>query len=189
MEHVARPLAVEALHDAVRLGHAGAAREALDRLASVVDGPRATAASRHAAAADDEDPDGLLAAAEDFEAVGADLRAAEALRAAENLLRTRSRGAAAADARRRAEALLDRCGSPRSPALAPRLPSGEPLTRREHEVAALAARGRTSPEIAATLHVSVRTVDTHLSRVYRKLMVHGRHELAAALDLGPRTDG
>jgi DNA-binding CsgD family transcriptional regulator len=189
MEHVARPLAVEALHDAVRLGHAGAAREALDRLASVVDGPRATAASRHAAAADDEDPDGLLAAAEDFEAVGADLRAAEALRAAENLLRTRSRGAAAADARRRAEALLDRCGSPRSPALAPRLPSGEPLTRREHEVAALAARGRTSPEIAATLHVSVRTVDTHLSRVYRKLMVDGRHELAAALDLGPRTDG
>jgi DNA-binding CsgD family transcriptional regulator/tetratricopeptide (TPR) repeat protein len=186
MEHAARPLGVEALHDAVRLGHADSAREALDRLAATVDGPFAPVAARHAAAAAEEDADALLAVAGDLEDLGADLRAAEALRAAENLLRAGSRGASAADARRRADELLDRCGSPQSPALAPRLPAGAPLTRREHEVAALAARGRTSPEIAATLHLSTRTVDTHLARVYRKLMVEGRHELAAALDLGPR---
>ena len=51
------------------------------------------------------------------------------------------------------------------------------------EVATLAARGRTSPEIAEALHLSVRTVDTHLSRVYRKLQIDGRHELAAALGI------
>ena len=50
-------------------------------------------------------------------------------------------------------------------------------------MATLAARGRTSPEIAAGIHLSVRTVDTHLARVYRKLMIGGRHELAAALGL------
>jgi len=55
-------------------------------------------------------------------------------------------------------------------------------------VAVLAARGRTSPEIAATLHLSVRTVDTHLARVYRKLMVEGRRQLGAALQLDVRPD-
>jgi DNA-binding CsgD family transcriptional regulator len=50
-------------------------------------------------------------------------------------------------------------------------------------VALLAARGRTSPEIAEELYLSVRTVDTHLSRVYRKLMVEGRHQLAEAMGI------
>jgi DNA-binding CsgD family transcriptional regulator len=31
----------------------------------------------------------------------------------------------------------------------------------------------------------VRTVDTHLSRVYRKLMVEGRHQLAEAMGIAP----
>ena len=58
---------------------------------------------------------------------------------------------------------------------------GEELTGREREVALLAAAGRTSPEIAEALYLSVRTVDTHLHRVYRKLSIEGRHELAQAL--------
>jgi DNA-binding CsgD family transcriptional regulator len=67
---------------------------------------------------------------------------------------------------------------------------GEALTGREREVALLAARGRTSPQIASALYLSVRTVDTHLSRVYRKLMIDGRHELADALGItaGPPKD-
>jgi DNA-binding CsgD family transcriptional regulator len=67
---------------------------------------------------------------------------------------------------------------------------GEELTGREREVAMLAARGRTSPEIATSLYLSVRTVDTHLHRVYRKLMIEGRHELAAAMGItaGPSAD-
>jgi DNA-binding CsgD family transcriptional regulator len=45
----------------------------------------------------------------------------------------------------------------------------------------LAARGRSSVEIGEHLHLSPRTVDTHLARVYRKLGITGRTELAAAL--------
>ena len=56
------------------------------------------------------------------------------------------------------------------------------LTPREHEIAALAAEGVMNEEIARSLHVTVKTVETHLTRVYRKLGVTGRTELGAALD-------
>ncbi|MCJ7439511.1 MAG: helix-turn-helix transcriptional regulator [Acidimicrobiia bacterium] len=56
-----------------------------------------------------------------------------------------------------------------------------PLTRREREVAELAARGATSKEIAEKLFVSARTVENHLQRAYEKLGVRGRPELAEVL--------
>jgi DNA-binding CsgD family transcriptional regulator len=46
----------------------------------------------------------------------------------------------------------------------------------------MAAAGKTSRQIAEALFVSVRTVDNHLGRVYRKLEVKGRAELGAALE-------
>lgn len=55
------------------------------------------------------------------------------------------------------------------------------LTRREREIAALAAGGLSSRHIADRLTVSVRTVDSHLSRVYAKLSVRSRRDLAQAL--------
>jgi DNA-binding NarL/FixJ family response regulator len=48
-------------------------------------------------------------------------------------------------------------------------------------VAELAAAGLTTPEIAERLVVSPNTVGTHLTNVYRKLGVHERAGLAAAL--------
>ena len=51
------------------------------------------------------------------------------------------------------------------------------LTAREREVAMLAARGHTSRFIAERLQISVRTVDTHLSRVFMKLGIGNRDEL------------
>jgi DNA-binding CsgD family transcriptional regulator len=48
-------------------------------------------------------------------------------------------------------------------------------------VAGLAAAGVPSKEIADQLFLSARTVDNHLLRVYQKLGVGGRTELAAAL--------
>jgi DNA-binding CsgD family transcriptional regulator len=54
----------------------------------------------------------------------------------------------------------------------------DPLTPREAEIARLAASGHSSPAIAALMSVSVRTVDNHLGRVYRKLGVSGRTSLA-----------
>ncbi|HET6952639.1 MAG TPA: LuxR family transcriptional regulator [Acidimicrobiales bacterium] len=185
LEHTAKPLAVEALHAAVRLGRPADAMAALDRLAAEVDGPFAPTAARHARAAAAGDPDALAAAAAELEDQGADLLAAEALRAAVNAYRRAGRGMPAATSARRVEELLDRCGHPSSPALAPPVTVGEGLTDREREVAHLAARGRTSPEIAAALHLSVRTVDTHLYRVYQKLMIEGRHQLATALGISP----
>ena len=54
-----------------------------------------------------------------FEDIGADLLAAEAWRSAANLSQRSGRGVPAADARRRVDTLLDGCGRPCSPALAP----------------------------------------------------------------------
>ena len=48
------------------------------------------------------------------------------------------------------------------------------LTEREREVLAIAAEGLTAREISVRLGVSVRTVTTHLGRIYGKLGVHGR---------------
>lgn len=51
------------------------------------------------------------------------------------------------------------------------------LTRREQEVADLAARGFTAAEIGERLHIGHRTVETHLASVYGKLMIRTRREL------------
>lgn len=54
----------------------------------------------------------------------------------------------------------------------------EPLTERESEVAALVADGSANREVALALHLSVRTVEVHLSRVFAKLGVRSRVELS-----------
>ena len=59
-----------------------------------------------------------------------------------------------------------RAGSPRG------------LTQAEQRVAALVAEGKTNKEVAADLVVSVRTVEANLSRIYDKLGIRSRTELA-----------
>jgi Response regulator containing a CheY-like receiver domain and an HTH DNA-binding domain len=56
------------------------------------------------------------------------------------------------------------------------------LTPREYEVARAAAARERSREIAARLGISVRTVDTQLQSVYRKLGVSSRDELREIID-------
>jgi DNA-binding NarL/FixJ family response regulator len=51
------------------------------------------------------------------------------------------------------------------------------LTGREREVLQLIARGYTYKEIAGRLHLSPRTVESHVSAVLRKLQLSSRHEL------------
>jgi DNA-binding NarL/FixJ family response regulator len=53
----------------------------------------------------------------------------------------------------------------------------ENLTPREREVLQLIARGYLYKEIAARLHLSVKTVEAHVSSVLRKLQLSTRHEL------------
>ncbi|MEI7033316.1 helix-turn-helix transcriptional regulator [Streptomyces pratensis] len=62
-------------------------------------------------------------------------------------------------------------------------PPGRPshadrLSPREEEVAELAGRGLTNREIAATLHLSPRTVEQHIARAMRKTGTLSRHDLA-----------
>ncbi|MBB4893399.1 DNA-binding CsgD family transcriptional regulator/tetratricopeptide (TPR) repeat protein [Streptomyces olivoverticillatus] len=73
----------------------------------------------------------------------------------------------------------------RAPGPAPgTLPRG--LTGAEQRVAARAASGMPNRAIAAELSVTPRTVELHLTKVYRKLGIQGRPELADALGHTPR---
>jgi DNA-binding CsgD family transcriptional regulator len=58
----------------------------------------------------------------------------------------------------------------------------EALTPSEERVAHMAASGLSNREIAQTLFVTAKTVENQLGRVYGKLSVAGRDELAAALE-------
>jgi DNA-binding NarL/FixJ family response regulator len=58
------------------------------------------------------------------------------------------------------------------------------LTPAELRVVRLAAAGKTNQGIAADLYVSVKTVEGHLAKAYRKLGVDSRQSLAPALDSG-----
>jgi DNA-binding CsgD family transcriptional regulator len=62
-----------------------------------------------------------------------------------------------------------------------RRPKGQELTETERRVAALVADGLANKEVAAALFVTVHTVEAHLSRIYRKLGIRSRRELARVL--------
>jgi DNA-binding CsgD family transcriptional regulator len=62
-----------------------------------------------------------------------------------------------------------------------RAPTRGALSETEAQIAELAAVGRTNAEIAAQLVISPKTVKWNLSKIYRKLGVRSRTELAAAL--------
>jgi DNA-binding NarL/FixJ family response regulator len=60
---------------------------------------------------------------------------------------------------------------------APGRAAGE-LTEAEHSVAELVAQGMKNREIGRALHMSVASVEAHLTRIYRKLEIRSRSELA-----------
>jgi DNA-binding CsgD family transcriptional regulator len=170
-----------ALHDLARLGQASDVAARLAELATVIEGPLAPARAAHATALAASDGAALDAASASFEVLGAILFAAEA--AADAAVAWRKAGdprrAAASD--RRSGALAGRCEGAATPALGA-LQSRALLTQAERDVALLAAAGRSNKEIAAQLYLSLRTVENYLHRVYEKLGVSGRPELAEALE-------
>jgi DNA-binding NarL/FixJ family response regulator len=70
--------------------------------------------------------------------------------------------------------VLDAFARPEGPVADPEL---DQLTNREREVLRLLARGYAYKEIAKELFISIKTVETHVSNVLRKLQVSNRYEL------------
>ncbi|HEV2812085.1 MAG TPA: helix-turn-helix transcriptional regulator, partial [Solirubrobacteraceae bacterium] len=59
------------------------------------------------------------------------------------------------------------------------------LSARERSIAELVARGRSNKEVASALYLSTKTVENNLSRIYAKLGVRTRTELARVLPFDP----
>ena len=55
------------------------------------------------------------------------------------------------------------------------------MTPAESQIAALVAEGMTNKDIAASLFLSPKTIEFHLGRIYRKLDIHSRTQLARAV--------
>jgi len=166
-------------HDLTRTsGQDASAR--LRELAAACDSPLVSARARHAAAARARDAKELAGAADEFEALGAILLAAEAAAgAAEALSRAGDRRAATATLRR-SIALAAACEGAATPGLI-HAAGAVPLSGREREIVILAAAGMASKDIAERLYLSVRTVNNHLQHAYTKLGVSSRAGLAQAL--------
>lgn len=175
---------VMALHDLARLGDPQQAAPRLAAAAPHVDGMLASACAEHAAALVADDGHALEAASAAFDDIGAYLLAAEAAASAAGAHQRSGQASQATLATGRAHALAAaHCEGVRTPALTV-LNEPSPvssLTRREREIATLAAHGLSNREIAAKLILSVRTVDNHLARSFAKLGVSTRGQLPSLL--------
>jgi DNA-binding CsgD family transcriptional regulator len=113
--------------------------------------------------------------------------AAELLALASTKYNERGMRAKASAATRRGHALRETCEGARTPQLAWSV-ALVPLSRREREVAALAAQNRSNAEISSDLHISIRTVESHLYSAYAKLGVTQRSQLAPIFDVDCATE-
>ncbi|NMO89334.1 LuxR C-terminal-related transcriptional regulator [Actinomycetospora sp. TBRC 11914] len=170
---------VLARHTAVGFGDRTQAGR-LAELTRIVDGRRADLAHAHALAVARRDTEGLLEVSRRLEDAELLIPAAEAAAQASVLAREAGRTAEAATAGGRAADLAERCENARTPAL---VASVSPLrvSDREREVIHQAARGLTNRQIADQLHVSVRTVESHIYRACSRLGLSDRAALIEAL--------
>jgi DNA-binding CsgD family transcriptional regulator len=161
--------------------------------------PRRVAAARRARALLEGDAATLLAVAEDYRAGGLTLGLGQSAEEAAVLLAQAGDAAGARAALteaarayldlgagwdvRRADARLREYGVRRGPRTVRRRPTSgwDALTPTEQRVAAMVARGRSNPDIAAELLLSRRTVQTHVSNILTKLGFESRIEIARAM--------
>jgi DNA-binding NarL/FixJ family response regulator len=169
-----------------RLGQPARVASTLHRAVVGVQGRLAPIYAAHASALAVQDGPALDTVADAFVSVGANLLAAEAAAEAAHAHRVAGRRSPALVSTRTATVLAATCQGAHTPALDLLAPQPLDLTRREQEIAGLAARGLSSRAIAARLVISVRTVDNTLRQVYAKLGLASRSELWGALNLpGP----
>jgi DNA-binding NarL/FixJ family response regulator len=173
--------ALEQAHDLWRLGFGAEAAALIGR---PLEGARNAALRTVVEASAGDDVEAVAAAADDLEAMGCLLDAAEAMAHVARAHRRAGRSRPAERAAARSGALAGRCPGAATPALAERR-SATGVSARELQVARLAASGMTNRAIARHLVVSERTVENHLYRVFTKLGIGARDELAAALPPEP----
>jgi DNA-binding CsgD family transcriptional regulator len=179
--------AASALHGLARLGQARQVAGRLEHLAAQVDGELVAARAAYANAVAARDGQALHQVSAAFEGLGALLYAAEASVEAAAVLRRGGRPRDAAAGEHRAARLLSRCEGAATPVVRT-ITARSRLTPGELDAAVQAAAGRSNKQIAADSHVSVRTVENHLQRVYEKLGISSRRELADALRDQPASD-
>jgi ATP/maltotriose-dependent transcriptional regulator MalT len=152
----------------------------LSELADRVDSPLADALATRARGLVDRDPESLLDASRTCAAMSVWWVAADAALEAARILDRRHQARAAHAALRLSAEQASKCEGFRpstpGPVLAP-----VRLTTRESQVARLAAGRQSNREIAAQMRLSLRTVENHLHRVFVKLGISDRSELADAL--------
>jgi DNA-binding CsgD family transcriptional regulator/tetratricopeptide (TPR) repeat protein len=170
------------LHDLVRIAADPEAGAALESMATQVDGALMQARVAHAHAVATGSIDDAARAGELFESCGALLYAAEARCLESRFARDGRLQRRASEARAHAARLLNACEGARTPGLSD---VSVTLSPREREVALLIASGLTSRQVADRLYLSIRTVENHLQRVYTKLGVSSRDEVAGALHAAP----
>ncbi|MFE1960269.1 LuxR C-terminal-related transcriptional regulator [Streptomyces sp. NPDC059479] len=172
----------ELLHLPVRLGQSASVAARLTELADATDAPHIAIYAEHAGALAARDAAAVERVCTAFDTVGMHLHAAEG---AAHAARLWSRNAHTDHAQRATDhchQLAQRCEGVMTPAvLACRTPQ---LTDRERDIARRAATGQSSQHIAGQLGITVRTVDNHLYRVYRKTGVASRKELRNVLAAG-----
>jgi DNA-binding CsgD family transcriptional regulator len=176
------PIQAELAHEALSAG--GAARDLAPLLAEAAgrcDAPLAAAYAEHAAALAEGDAARLERVAGELSAIGAWLAAAEAAAQAAALHAGEGRASSARRAAALSARLHGECEGAATPALRATDPRAAALTRREREVAELAAAGRSNAEIADQLTISVRTVESHLYHAMVKLGAGRRDELPTHL--------
>lgn len=168
------------LHQALRLGApATLVRDRLAEISGRLDSPLVALFAAQAAA--DGDGAALDDVSERFAAIPARLLAAECAVAAAAAHREAGRLPAAQRSQARAEALLALCPGAATPGVRTAPSAAARLTRREREVAQLAAEGRSNADIAAHLVISERTVESHVLRACTKLGIRSREDLRTAL--------
>ena len=174
--------AFSCLHDLARIGRSDEAARLLDAVPTELEGILFEGQRRQIEAMATNDLDALAAGVDEFEAAGCLQFAIDGADAAAAAVSRHHDGRLVNDWLQRADSLRTSLGHERlSDIMVP-----ASLTRREREVALLASQGLANRDIAERLYVSPRTVESHLARIYGKLAVGGRAELAEALRGGQR---
>ena len=171
-----------ALHDAARFGDLTSLKRLVD-VAQNIGGRLAEVHAAYASALLASDAAELYSTAEQFEAIGALLSAADAAAQAAALFRTADDRRHALDAAATADRLAAACGGVRTPALE-MASQPLPLSPREREIANFVSQGLSNRDIADRLVVSSRTVEGHIYRACIKLDVTDREGLALVIRRG-----